>query len=248
MKVQINDNASMNSKTAHPRVTDKYKFIDTAEIVTKFESYGWTAVKYNEARTRKFQGYQTHTVHLTHMDESVTKVGDSSLRIIIVNNHHAGTSLQIKLGLFRLVCSNGMVVQDADHASTRIRHIGLSVDAQISEFIDKISIAAERLRAQVNQLTATKLDETMQRELAKRALTTRFKPELITNDMITAVLRPRRIEDTDTNAWVIFNRVQEGIIKGFKSDDKERATRKVTSLKRDLDINEQLWAMLPMAA
>ena len=248
MQIEFKAGDAVLNTMAHSRTTEKYKFINTNDIVTKFGAYGWTPVKYTEARTRKYKGFQTHCVNLTHGDESVTKVGDSSLRILIVNNHHASKCMEIKLGLYRLVCTNGMVVQDAGIDGVRVRHMGANVDQQIADFVDKIAIAAEQLRNKVAFLQNRVLTTAEKVIFARSALTTRFTADDVTDAMITSVLHVNRPEDDAGTAWTVFNTLQENITQGFDSSDRQRRVRRLTSLKRDMEINEQLWAMLPMAA
>ena len=241
-----NSYRAMNTTTAHPKVSPKYRHINTAEVVQSFVSHGWVPVKYTEAYTKKYQGYQTHTVQLTHMDTKVTDVGDCTLRIIIVNNHHASKCMEIKLGLYRLVCSNGLVVEDANIESLKLRHIGTSIDAQISEFVDRIQVAAEQLRARIAELSTRKMTREAAREFARTALTTRFKPELITNELVDAALHANRPEDMGDDAWRIFNTVQEKIINGFQTDTGK--VRRITSISRNLAINSRLWQQLTQLA
>lgn len=253
MKISVNnlysDNSCANQTMPHPKTSEKYKFINTADIIRKFAAYGWEPATYNEARSKKYPGFQTHTVSLFCNDEKVnTTVGDSRLRILIVNNHVASKSCQIKLGLFRLVCSNGMVVQDADLGNIAIRHIGLDVDTQIAEFIEKIAVAAEKLREKISSLQGKTMTTEEKMAFARSALTTRFKPELITPELVSAVLHVNRFDDQGDDAWRVFNTVQENLTRGFESADRDRRVRRITSVAKDLKINEDLWAMLPKAA
>ena len=239
---------AMDATFAHPKTSDKYKFISTADIVSKFGEFGWHPVKYTEANTRKYQGYQTHVVQLGCPDGGVAKVGDCNLRILIINNHHASKALQIKVGLFRLVCSNGLVVQDADFGSLSVRHMGLTVDAQLAEILEKIKVIAESLRTKLAAWQTHILTTEERNEFARNALATRFKPEEVTSDMISAVQMANRAEDARGDAWTVFNNVQENLIRGFDSADRTRRIRRIGSVQRDLDINAQLWTLLPKVA
>lgn len=248
LTVNFATNSAAMSTNAHEKVTPKYKFIDTVDLLNRFANFGWVPVKYSEARTKKYQGYQTHVVTLSHHDDSLTTVGDSSLRILIINNHHASKALRIQVGLFRMVCANGMVVSDADFGGLCIRHMGEDIDARIEEFVDRIKVVAQALRGRINALRSLEMGQDTVKAFARQALSTRFKAEEITDDMVQGVLNIRRPEDASNNAWEVFNRVQENVTQGFRSNDRTRAVRRLTSLKRDLDINERLWDMLPIAA
>jgi len=239
---------ALEATMPHAKVSKNYKFVNTQEIVDKFIERGWQQTKYQEAYTRKYQGFQTHVVTLSPNDSSLEKVGDSVLRILITNNHHASKALRIQFGLYRLVCSNGLVISDAEFDAVSIRHMGATVDEQVDAFIEKIYVAAEKLREKIAQYKAKTLDLAEMRAFARKALETRFKPELITDTMIGAALYPNRLEDISNDAWTVFNRVQENIIRGFESADRDRRIRRITSVKKDMEINEKLWDILAKAA
>jgi hypothetical protein len=175
------------------------------------------------------------------------KVGDCELRALIVNDHKGGRALQLKLGLYRFVCANGLVISDGQFEAFSIRHIGDNIDQRIQEFIDRLTIAATLLRGKIINLSATILTQEQAREFAKSALELRFKDKAITEEQITAALQIRRGEDNGMSAWQIFNRVQESIVRGFGVHG-ERTVRRLTSVKRDMEINEKMWELLPVAA
>lgn len=242
MKNITDINSCANSQYPHSKVSPKYKFVNTMDIVNKFGAYGWTPAEYNESYTKKYQGFQTHFVALEHAD--MPKVGDCKLRIIVINDHRAGRALQLKLGLFRTVCSNGLVIESSNFDSVSVRHIGNSVDEQVAAFIEKIAVVAEQLRHTIAKLQGTMLSPEQMMGFARKALEVRFTSEKITDDMIKLVTYINRPEDASNDAWSVFNTVQENIIRGFEQGMDLRRVRKITSVKRNLEVNTKLWQVL----
>jgi hypothetical protein len=69
----------------------------------------------------------------------------------------------------------------------------------------------------------------------------------IDEDTIRDILMPQRDEDNGDDLWSVFNRCQERMIKGgyssLNSQNKARKQRGITSIKRDVDCNQKLWAI-----
>ena len=105
------------STSAKLDVSDKYKFLPTIEVVDGLRAAGWQPVKATEQRvnTLERQGFQKHQLRFRRQDDLglVTKVGDVFPEIVLVNSHDRSSAYQLHAGLFRLACSNGMVVSDS---------------------------------------------------------------------------------------------------------------------------------------
>ena len=61
------------------------------------------------------------------------------------------------------------------------------------------------------------------------------------------ILDPMRKEDRADDLWTVFNICQEKMIKGeyyaTGANNKSRKQRKITSIKKDIDFNQKLWAI-----
>ena len=64
-----------------------------------------------------FQSRSEHTKHMIrfrHADSLPSvAVGDSLVEVVLVNSHDGTSSYKLMAGIFRLVCSNGMVVSES---------------------------------------------------------------------------------------------------------------------------------------
>lgn len=242
---------AVDQTVAHPSTSVKYRFISTRDVIEAFSRRGFTVASSRQAYVRRpdKQGFQHHVVQLRPTDTALLNVGDSELRVIITNSHCGSAALTLTLGLYRLVCSNGLAVSNGTFESVRVKHIGQGLDQQVAEYIERITIAAESLRFAVASMQNRSLSRFEQMCFAQSIIEKRFTEEqrAARPNLINDVLTSRRHEDSDNTLWSVYNRVQENIIKGFTSSDDGNRVRGVKSIDRDLKLNQELWT-LAMAA
>jgi hypothetical protein len=76
---------------------------------------GWVPVRAQEQsiRTEARRGFQKHIVRFARLQPLQTwEKNQVPPEIVLVNSHDKSSAYQLHCGLFRLVCSNGMVVSD----------------------------------------------------------------------------------------------------------------------------------------
>ena len=150
-------------------------------------------------------------------------------------------------GLFRLICSNGLVVADQKFEDVKMRHMGYTFEdlqVQIKEMVERLPLTVESM----NKMKAVKLNTKQMESLAKKSLTTRFTKEQlkVVNINLKELLNPVRDEDKGDDLWSVFNVIQEKIIDGdftYISGDRARKARQVKNFKQDMDINKKLFAI-----
>ena len=170
-------------------------------------------------------------------------------RILMTNSHDGKNSFQFQAGLYRLVCSNGLVIADAEFANMKIRHMGYDLaelKTVIQEIVEKLPLTVECM----NKLKAKELSKEEQAQFAKEALATRLsKKELsnITSDQILDLLAPTRSEDEGDDMWNVFNVIQEKVIHGmfdvYGVNGKVRKARKIKNFKQDTKVNQELYQL-----
>jgi hypothetical protein len=222
-----------------PHLTDKYIQTPTSRVVEDLMRLGWQVTKAQEVKSRKFKGFQKHVVVFRHPDIQIKgKNGDDAFpQILLTNSHDGKAAFNFRVGIFRLVCSNGLVVSDADFSNVSIRHMNYtfeSLQAKVSEVIEKLPGLVQK----INLFKSTKLTDDQMNEFALKAATLRTKARV----NIMELLEATRNEDKGNDLWAVFNRVQEKIIGGsFRSG--KRKSRSVTSFQKDIEINEQLFEL-----
>ena len=239
------------------RVSDKYVLANTATVISDMEKLGWQVV---EAKQRKAHSdssgrFSYHMVAFQNPEIKITKqVGDGEEvvdcypRIILTNSHDGLNCFKFMVGLFRLVCSNGLVICDSRMVDLKIRHIYYNFDELrdvVKQAIDMVGVKVQRMTLAASVV----LDENQKKELARKALCIRKGVTLdelnVDDETLEDILTPQRDEDKGDSLWNVFNVLQEKIIKGgyfeAKEDGKARKVRKVTSFVKDLDINSRFW-------
>ena len=228
-----------------------YVHIPTENVIDDMASLGWGVVDAKQVKARKNKGYQKHMIVFGNDNLVVEgKDGDTVMpRILMTNSHDGKNSFQFQAGLYRLVCSNGLVVADAEFANMKIRHMGYDLSelkTVISEIVEKLPLTVECM----NKLKAKELSKEEQAQFAKEALATRLsKKELsnITSDQILDLLAPTRSEDEGDDMWNVFNVIQEKVIHGmfdvYGVNGKVRKARKIKNFKQDTKVNQELYQL-----
>ena len=239
------EKADSNSTSKH------YVHIPTEKVIDDMSSLGWGVVDAKQVKARKNQGYQKHMVVFGNDNLVVNgKDGDTVMpRILMTNSHDGKNSFQFQAGLYRLVCSNGLVIADAEFANMKIRHMGYDLaelKTVINEIVEKLPLTVECM----NKLKAKELSEQEQIEFAKEALATRLSErELsnVTSDQILDLLAPTRDEDKGDDMWNVFNVIQEKIIHGmfdvYGVNGKVRKVRKIKNFRQDTKVNQELYQL-----
>ena len=229
--------SSVTQVQAHEKTSDRYQFINTGEIVSRFESQGLVLRQATQARSKKYDGFQKHIVRMSMPGQA--KVGDTIPEILIIGSHNGTSTHQFRLGLYSMVCSNGLMV-GADIGCVKVRHFGTGVQQIVEDALNdlhtQLPFVAKTVEAMQNRVLT--IDEMA--AFARLALELRGAPNKAivkgTVDSIQAnLLVSRRSEDRAPNLWEVFNRVQENVIRG------STGLRRITSAARDADLNRGLW-------
>lgn len=228
-----------------------YVHIPTETVIDDMQALGWGVVDAKQVKARKNAGYQKHMVVFGNDDITITgKDGDTVMpRILMTNSHDGKNSFQFQAGLYRLVCSNGLVIADAEFANMKIRHMGYDLaelKTVITEIVEKLPLTVECM----NKLKAKELSEQEQVKFAKEALATRLSEKEIskyTSEDIVELLNPTRKEDNGNDMWSVYNVIQEKIIHGmfevYGVKGKTRKARKIKNFKQDTQVNQELYQL-----
>jgi hypothetical protein len=195
-------------------VSKNYAFFSTKELIDTMFSLGFGVSSQSEKRTKKIenQGYQKHVLRFRALNESL-KIGNDHLEVVVSNSHDGKSSLQLSLGVFRLVCANGLTVGTSVFENFKIRHSNINRE-KIKQGLDLILSQKSKLDSIVNKMKSIELTYDQARVLGQTIFKKRFEGiDLVSYDL-DRVLKPKRNEDTENNAWVVLNRIQESVIRG----------------------------------
>jgi hypothetical protein len=244
----------INNNNNHESVSSKYSHVQTSDIIARLESKGLTVHSAGAAKSKKEggEGFQRHMVRMRSPLLTLSNVGDSIPEVLIINSHDGLSSLKIRIGIFRLVCSNGMVV-GTDLFEKNIRHVGNvlpKIDAALEEVFTVMPVVAEKVLEMQNR------ELTQEQQIAFAAQAAQLVvPENAKSIALSSVLTPRRSGDIGNSAWLSYNRAQEACIRGgvrYVTEDTKgkevfRSTRRISAIKRQVEVNSALWDLATAA-
>ena len=255
-------------------VSDKYGNFDstTAIAVMAENNYFPVQAAQIKGQTVKSEMYGQHLLAFAKNDP--VSVEDQP-EIVFYNSHDAGSSMRLFAGMYRFICSNGIVAGDG--FDQRLVHY----QSNVSSFEKMVASTADSLEG-LSEITAEMksktLSDTAQAEFAEAALATRFdsyrdfqsvfsmddgkrERSVFTSGTVKQALMPRRNGDFNNDAWTVFNRVQEAVLRGgnyfnplmvvgdstrkrFGGKYKIRSTknvRPIKSIRSHVETNRALW-------
>src|ERR1700726_4385146 len=120
-------------------VSDRYSFLPTYSVLRGMRHNGWVPVRAEQqsVRTEARRGFQKHLIRFAraeHLDS--WEKNQVRPEVVLLNSHDKSSAYQLHCGLFRLVCSNGMVVADANFQRISIKHSGFNPDSVIEASFD----------------------------------------------------------------------------------------------------------------
>jgi len=246
-KEQVKQTApSVFTKTGSSTVSDKYSHIPTERVLDDMAVLGWNVVDAKEIKARKNQGFQKHMLVFANPEIVINGAdGDTVFpRILLTNSHDGKNAFTFQAGLFRLVCSNGLVIADEQFSSMKIRHMGYdfeTLSTLITEMVEKLPLTVESM----NNFKNKQLSEEQKQKFALEALGLRFDTEDKTFN-VSEFLTPTRKEDEGNDLWSVFNLVQEKLVNGmvdYRVGSKQRKARRIKNFQQDVKLNSELYEL-----
>lgn len=218
-------------------LSTKYTFVPTHTIVDLFENAGWEAysISQRKARNPENKMFAKHLVRLR--PDNWKDYPGVHPQMILVNSHDGSSSIQLRAGLFRLVCSNGLVIGTNFSTPIVLRHTHISqerVFEVVADFKQQVIKAVEVIPEWSN----LSLDEESDYNFRSQAARLRFEEP--TQEVIMSLGVVRRSEDKGQDLWTRYNVVQENLMMGgFRNG--RRNVRGIKSIEKDIGLNSQLW-------
>lgn len=259
-----NEAPSVFATTPWHGTSEKYRFVPTVEPVAALLNNGFVCVSARQAVTRiPGKGEFTRHVLRFRTTEGMTAIqaargtnrgfindGPTVPEVMLLNSHDGTSAYKLMLGMFRLVCTNGMVVSSGNINEIKARHSGR--ESIVQEVIDgsfRIIDESPKALAQIGQWQQHQLTDQQQVAYATAALELRdsvIKPDA------ARLLEARRMSDRGADVWTTFNRVQENMIRGgigvygrnaTTGRRSYRHTRAIQSVTEDTKLNRALWRL-----
>jgi len=243
----------------NPNLSKKYLFVNTETIIDDLEKLGWLPVQAAQRKSQKSEGtiFSKHMIAFQNPNIKITSSdGDDAYpRILLTNSHDGMQSFKFSVGIFRLVCSNGLVVADEQFSNFNIKHKGYT----FAELRSVVKQAVEDLPNRVQVMNDMKNRVLTQEEKNKLALDAMMVRAGIApnsekaakfnydEETIQDILDPKRDADIGNDLWRVFNVVQEKITQGefhaALKGSKVRKVRKIKSFEKDIKVNQELFKL-----
>ena len=239
--VRLENIPSIYATSPSAKVSEKYGFIPTSVIVHALERSGFVPVKASAARSSlERAAFAKHLIRFRHREHMNTQVGDWLPEVVLVNSHDGSSSYQIMAGVYRLVCSNGLVVGNS-FAEARVRHTKNAPD-EIVDASFRVIESLPGIAEGIESMRAITLEAGEREAFAAAALTLRYPDEAPIRP--AQLLGTRRSADTSSDLWTTLNVLQENLLQGGqRRGDSRRRTRKISSVSEDVRLNRSLWTL-----
>ena len=227
-----------------------YSFVPTSRVINDLRTMGWNPVDAVQVKARKKEtnGYQKHMI--TFENDSYKKEDTTEYpQLLLTNSHDGGNAFTLSAGIFRLVCSNGLVIKTEDYGTSRLVHKGYSFDS-IQKLVNDFVATIDETLTRITAMKEVELTKAQQMEFAKAAALLRFTEKSYNEQNISDVvelddlLSVDRKEDAGDGLWEVYNRVQESIVQGsfhyIGGNKKSRKARPIKNFKQSIDVNKKL--------
>jgi len=234
------------TKEPHFEVSDKYHFIPTIDVINEIKRYNWYPTSVQEASVKEASknGYQKHLVRFRHFDDLLYPQ-ENAMELLLFNSHDRSTSFSISVGIYRFVCANGLVIANSVFESHTIKHIG-DRDNDVKGAIEGIVSFKPKLENKIDTFNSIILSTQEKLSFAKSSIGFRFDDHLEIDPH--ELLVPHRVEDEKDDLYTTLNVIQENLLRGnISGKNKETGRRftskQITSINKDVEINQSLWSM-----
>lgn len=233
-------------------MSEGYQFMPSYKIaealIEKF-NVGLVSVSQQFSRNRNPNGQEHYMRFRLPSAINLKSVGDSVPELVVMNSHNGRSTLRAYAGVFRLVCSNGMVVADRSFGRISLRHFGIeNTFSAFQSVLDGMAVNFSRMDLRMKVLDELMMTPGQQIGLARAMMKARGVPGWVEPEM---VLRARReIEQPNSDGfrsiWKTYNVVQESLTQAsdvnyHREGARARSLRPLSGARAQILINESMW-------
>jgi hypothetical protein len=224
---------SVFATSPSPKMSDKYTFVPTIEVIENFDREGW---KVYSAKQVGKGNYAQHELRLRNGE--LPQVGDSLIEAVIRNSHNGISSFSVSSGLHRLVCSNGLTVPTSVADAISVRHMNFDL-GMVREITDQFAERLPVIQRSVGKMETTFLSEGQLVDFVNKSAMIRWEKGSIPKFKLEDFLRPERDGDVGNSVWKTFNVIQEKFVRGgMKYNSKKGRVVSMRELKNFYNINK----------
>jgi len=230
------------AKQAHPKMSGRYSFTNTYDIIMYMHNLGWCVTSIMGGASR----YSKVLVRMRNVKYTEGSERDFAPELVALDSHDGSSVLKLLLGIIRFICMNGCVAGDIMYARS-YRHVAADLMAQVmldlGELDEHIVSLQHRIDDMRNHMTTIGERIFLAQEAIKARFPDNHDSEFIIN-MRASLLAPRRREDDSNDLYTVMNVIQENTIRGgraYVSNNRMQRMRAIGAVDRSLHINQDLW-------
>lgn len=235
-----------------------YSFVDTTEILDNLQKLGWNMSYAVQAGSSQFS---RHIIRLINPDLGYLPLKNDNVRpqLILDNSHNGGSSAQLHMGLFRLVCQSELVIAIPNlFTGIKFRHMGLDFE-ELKEVLGRMAEQYKIVASHIAEMQDIILTPEQRKEFALKGAAYRDPRRYINSDGTineknlneaidpADLLLPMRGGDGPLSLWDVFQTVREWLIKGGfqQKSEKGRLSRSkaIRNVIRQISLNKTLWIL-----
>jgi len=234
-------------------VSGSYRFLPTAGVLDILRDRGYHPVMAMQSTTRlpDKRPFTKHLLRLRHSDHLIPQpVGAELPELIICNSHDKSSAFRFAAGIWRLVCSNGLLVASADFGAISVKHSGSrDLEERVIDATFKIVEDTPRVFDQIQAWKQISLTPPQQLAFASAALEIRDGNSAIDPASIISARRAEDKPEPDGNRdlWRTMNVCQESLtkggVRGHSQSGRRITTRPIKAVDADLRTNRALWRL-----
>lgn len=240
-------------------LSQRYVPLNTASLLPVLDGFGYVPTQAVQRFGNKGNAeHKHHMVAFAHRD-TMAEVSGIRPEIILYNSHDGTGAVRLFAGAFRFICSNGIVAGDG--FQSRMYHSNASLRGFEDVLTDTIE-SLPRLMDRIDNMRNVTINYDTARTLAERAAQVRWETArqfaedvpvrgtFATDMTVRDLLKVQRSSDDYMDAWTVFNRIQENVVRGnaiIKSftdkapDGAYRKARPISSAAEAVRVNRELW-------
>jgi hypothetical protein len=221
-----------------PHCSDRYQLYRSDEIIDRMTDKGMKLVELAQQASRgRNPSTQLHTMRFQPLETPPQfGVNDSVPEVVILNGHDGRNRFRAYAGIFRFICSNGMVVADTNLGEVVRRHFGQdNTFDKVAAIVSDLPDAILKMNGRILDWSALTLDEQEQVQLAMKLIEARGAPEWVTSEKVLEARRDiEQPVDGKRSMWTTFNVLQENLTNAEVVGSKLAGTRGPTPTLRPI--------------
>lgn len=240
---------SIFAQEPHESRSSKYVYIPTEKVLQGLQKEGFFPFFAMQSKSR-IEGkteFTKHMLRLRHINafNAFNGDGENAGEIILINSHDGTSSYQITAGIFRFVCSNGLMIGDT-YQDYKVHHKG-DITRDVIEATYDAAGNLDTAKEEIQEFKAIELKPEEKKIFAESALMLKYDNKEDSPIDSSQLLDIRRYQDRGNDLWKTFNTIQENTIKGglqgFTKKGNRTSTRKVKSIDNNVKLNKALWTL-----